>query len=297
MKKTFAVLYVLLCILLYGCGIDDGQEGNPLEQDMSGQNVSGQSVSASVTEEDTAGAETVSGDSYVLLPDQFTARSFYIVSENILNYEDALNEMALAQPVERERKVVSFCDTFPMKLQEAFQYEIEHYGDVDVHFGEYNTGLEWHAIEEFPYEIPSEIGYGVNVMYAEGRDFQYQEVDLDEDGEMEYLIREELPMKINLRQGYVYKIIDGTPVLCFVRFLDELGMESLFYEGDYYLYIGNALVRCGEGCDLLAYRYEENRTTYSPELHSIENSNLEYIVAASEKGDFIWHEGYRALGY
>lgn len=290
MKKCFGVICILLCILQWGCGTGDGQTGNVSEEDISGQNMPEQSISASGTGEDPVEIQTVSEDSYVLLPDQFAADEFYIVSENMLNYEDALKEMVLAQPADRERIVVSFCDTFSEELQEAFQYEIEHYQEVDVHFGEYNTGLEWHTLDEFPYEIPS--GISNEQSYAINYDSRYQELDLDGDGEMEYLFR------VDYRNmGYVYKIVDGEPVLCFWQELDELGLESLYYEGDYYLYMGNALVRCGAGCDLLSKRYENNPTTYTPYFNSLRNTYLEYIMGWIEKGDYTWHEGYRAEGY
>lgn len=298
MKKYFSVFCVLLCIFLYGCGYGGGQT-----EEIAGQN------SALEIEEDLAEVQMESGDSYVLLPDQYeidwvpTDRDncFPIDSDNILNYEEALAEMVVTRLVEqRERKAVSFCDTFPIELQEAYQYEIEHCWEVGVHFGEYNTGLEWHAIEKLPYEIPSELLWGSNVMYAEGRDYNYQEIDLDGDGVMEYLFREERPMALDFRMGFVYKLVDGELVLCLSQCLHELGMESLYYEGDYYLYMGNLLIRCGEGCDLLACRYDEeemNRATYIPEQYSIENSYLDYIVAVVEKGDYTWHEGYRSEGY
>ncbi|MDE6750657.1 MAG: hypothetical protein K2K21_16585 [Lachnospiraceae bacterium] len=311
MKKCFWIICVLLCILQWGCGTDDGQTESILEQDISGQNMPEQSISASVTGEDPAEIQTVSEDSYVLLPDQAVTygddptvsrrqgNSFWM-PENILNYEEVIKDMVIAHPRDRERIVAAFCDTFPEELQEAYKYEIEHYREVDVHFAEYNTGLEWHAIEEFPYEIPSGLSYGVNIAYTEDNEFSYQEVDLDEDGEMEYLFKKDHPWILDdtyYRVGYVYKIVDGEPVLCFCQPLGELGMESLYYEGDYYLYMGWSLVRCGEGCDLLSRRYEEDKTYYTLGYNLLENSYLEYIVADKENGDYTWHEGYRLEGY
>lgn len=310
MKKWFGFICVLLCILQWGCGTGDGQTGNVSEQDISGQDMPEQSISASVTGEDPAEIQTVSEDSYVLLPDQAVTYgddptvsrrrgSSFWMPENILNYEEVIKDMVIAHPRDRERIVAAFCDTFPEELQEAYKYEIEHYREVDVHFAEYNTGLEWHAIEEFPYEIPSGLSYGVNVMYAEGREFSYQEVDLDEDGVMEYLFKVDHRWLLTdaYRVGYVYKIVDGEPVLCFCQPLGELGLESLYYEGDYYLYMGWALVRCGEGCDLLSRRYEKDETYYSLGYNLLENSYLEYIVAGKENGDYTWHEGYRLEEY
>lgn len=310
MKKCISVICVLLCILQWGCGINNGQAGTVSGQDISGQNMPEQNISASAAVEDPEEIQTVGGDSYVLLPDQavtygddpaFSRRlgSSFKMPENILNYEEVVKDMVFAHPRDRERIVAAFCDTFPEELQEAYKYEIEHYREVDVHFAEYNTGLEWHAVEEFPYEIPSELSYELNVLYAEGREFSYQEIDLDEDGEPEYLFKEDHSWisDDSYRRGYVYKIVDGEPVLCFKQPLGELGLESLYYEGDYYLYMGWTLVRCGEGCDLLSKRYEKDETYYSVGYNLLENSSLEYIVAGCEKGDYTWHEGYRAEGY
>lgn len=221
-----------------------------------------------------------------------------VIPENILNYEDALEEMVIARSEDRERRVVSFCDTFPEELQEAFRYEIEHYGKTDIPFGEYNTGLEWHALDEFPYEIPNEVS---KENFAVGYDSQYQELDLDGDGESEYLFRIHLANEDSYDRGLVYKIVDGKPVLCFIQPTYGLGLESLSYEGEYYLYIGNTLIRCEAGCDLLSDRYEKSvegdAEYYVPAFNGLANTYLEYIVGVVRNGEYSWHEGYRLKGY
>lgn len=268
-----------------------------------------------VSSDDVSGEVRTGNDAfYEILQNQFVSFGYdeesgewwadedTIVSENIINYEEAMEEMVIAQAKDRERVVVSFCNTFSQELQEAYQYEIEHYAEVDVHFEKYNTGLEWYTLDEFPYEIPADISYAVE--NAADYDGRYQMLDLDEDGEMEYAFRIDDRKRDTNNGGFVYKIVNGEPELCFKESLYELGMESLYYEGDYYLYMGINLIRCGAGCDLLSNRYEYDwayeeyrEGYYVPIFDSLSNTYLEYIVGVIKEEGYTWHEGYRLEGY
>lgn len=252
--------------------------------------------------------EEIQEESYELLPNQFSTFEYdeeegelaggsvyaYAAyeSDNIMNYEEAMAKMEFAESEGRERIVVAFCDTFPEELQSAYQYEIEHYNEVEIHFEEYNTGLEWHSLDEFPYELP-ESYLTEGVMY----DFEssYQELDLDADGEMEYLFRDECLDGMYSDSASVYKYVDGEMVCCFSVATGKLGVESLYYDGDYYLYMGNYLIHCGEGCDLLSKRYDN--LPYGSSTTTIKNADMEYIFAAYECSEYSWHEGYRLEGY
>ncbi|MGN0324780.1 MAG: hypothetical protein ACI4DW_00620 [Lachnospiraceae bacterium] len=293
MGRKRKLICVLMCILLCGCSSSEGES----------ESISGQSVSGAVVAESSAGEQIENEVTHELLPNQFVTFTYdpeegvcsdlsfenVFTPNKMLNYEEAMEEMVFARPEERERIVVSYCDTFPEELQRAFQYEIEHYNEVDVHFGEYNTGLGWHTSDEFPYEWP----YVDQNMYD--MEIRYQELDLDGDGVMEYLFRSDCLQYDPFDCASVYKIIDGEPVYCFGLYTYELGVESLYYEGDYYLYMGNYLFRCGAGCDLLFQKYEADPGNYTPD--GVKNTNLEYIVATYERTDYTWHEGYRLEGY